>query len=188
MPKPDVSALAAAATDFDNELAVYARLGKLFLETPLSSVKHLERANGTLAEIAGCEERLQAAGQRLVAALASSRERQEQLANEVVAHVPALQARNQRLQELMKELDGVAGEVGNINNAIASQRGNGDSTKTPSADDARQLSETVLALSERAEQLAGSAREAEFEELAAQAHSLHQRLDAIGKKLQKAGG
>src|SRR5215813_10046750 len=117
MVKQD-KALAEAAAGFDEELAAYARLGDVFLKTPLSSVKHLERANTTLGEIAGCEERLQAAGQRLVAALASSRERQELLANEVVAHVPALQARNQRLQELMKELDGVAGEVGNINNAI----------------------------------------------------------------------
>ena len=33
-----------------------------------------------------------------------------------------------------------------------------------------------------------SAREAEFEEIATQAHSLHQRLQAIGKKLQKVGG
>jgi hypothetical protein len=45
----------------------------------------------------------------------------------------------------------------------------------------------ALALSARAEALAGTAREAEFEELATQAHSLHQRLQAIGKKLAKAG-
>src|SRR5688500_2994725 len=94
------SALADAAADFDKELAQYARLGKLFLETPMSSVKYLERANSTLAEIAQCEERLQTAGQTLVKALSASRDQQEQLAKAVVAHVPQLQARNQRLQEL----------------------------------------------------------------------------------------
>jgi hypothetical protein len=55
MAKQDPSVLADAASSFDAELATYARLGKLFLETPLSSVKHLERANHTLGEIAACE-------------------------------------------------------------------------------------------------------------------------------------
>jgi len=45
----------------------------------------------------------------------------------------------------------------------------------------------VFALSERAERLATTARESEFEELANQAHALYQRLVAVGKKLQSAG-
>ena len=184
----DPSPLADAAAAFDAELAAYARLGKLFLETPLSSVKHLERANTTLAEIAACEERLQTAGQRLVQALAAARDRQEQLAKEVVAHVPALQQRNKRLQELMTELGAVAQEVAGLNEVISQVKDNGDESAGPTQQDARDVSETVLALSARAQQLAGTAHEAEFEELATQAHSLHQRLLVIGKKLQKVGG
>ena len=53
MSKSD-SALVEAAAKFASELESYARLGDLFLKTPLSSVKHLERANQTLADIAGC--------------------------------------------------------------------------------------------------------------------------------------
>lgn len=188
MGKQDLSALAAAAAAFDAELAAYARLGKLFLETPLSSVKHLERANQTLAEIATCEERLQAAGQALVISLSGARERQEQLAKEVVAHVPALQARNQRLQQLMGELGGLASEVAGLNDVISRRAENGDANQPPTAAEARDVSAMILALSERAEQLAQTAREAELEELHAQAHALHQRLQAIGKKLQQAGG
>ena len=187
MARPE-TALAEAAAGFDEELSAYARLGELFLKTPLSSVKQLERANTTLAEIAACEERLQAAGQRMVQALSASRARQEQLAREVVAHVPAVQARNRRLNELMAELTAVAGEVGGINHALAGRRENGDATRPPSLEDARDISTTVLALSERAERLAATARDAEFEELATQAHALHQRLLAVGKKLQSAGG
>jgi methyl-accepting chemotaxis protein len=187
MAKHEPSALTEAATAFDGELATYARLGKLFLETPLSSVKHLERANQTLAEIAACEERLQAAGQALVIALTAARQRQEELAKDVVAHVPALQARNQRLQQLMGELGGLAGEVSGLNQHISRRSENGDATQPPTAEDARDVSATILALSERAEQLAHAARDAELEELHTQAHSLHQRLQAIGKKLQKAG-
>jgi len=187
MAKP-ASPLADAATAFDDELAAYARLGELFLKTPLSSVKHLERANTTLGEIAASEERLQAAGQRMVQALAAARAQQEQLANEVVAHVPAVQAKNRQLGELMAELTAVAGEVGGLNSVIAGHRENGDSTRPPGIEAARDVSAAVFALSERAERLAATARDAEFEELATQAHALHQRLQAIGKKLQKAGG
>ena len=187
MAKPD-TALADAAAGFDTELATYSRLGELFLKTPLSSVKQLERANGTLAEIVACEERLQAAGQRMVQALAAARAHQEQLATEVVAHVPLVQARNQRLNELMTELTAVAGEVGGLNNTLAGHRDNGDASKPPTADSARDVSTTVFALSDRAERLAVTAQEAEFEELATQAHALHQRLQAVGKKLQKAAG
>jgi hypothetical protein len=182
------TALAEAAAEFDTELAVYARLGELFLKTPLSSVKHLERANATLADIAACEERLQAAGQRMVQALSAARARQEQLAGEVVAHVPAVQGRNQRLNELMTELTAVAGEVGSLNHVISGHRDNGDATKAPTHEDARGVSATVFALSDRAERLSVTAHEAEFEELGIQAHALHQRLQAVGKKLQKAGG
>lgn len=184
----DSSPLADAAAEFDKELAIYARLGRLFIETPLSSVKFLERANGTLAEIAQCEERLQRAGQTLVQALSRSRDQQEQLAKDVVAHVPNLQARNQRLQQLMMEMGAVATEVAGLNDVIASKKDNGDASRSPTQADALDVSETVLALSSRAEALATSAREAEFEEVATQAHALHQRLQAIGKKLQQAGG
>lgn len=180
--------LADAAAGFDDELATYARLGELFIGTPVSSVKHLERANATLAEIAACEERLQAAGQRMVQALAAARARQEQLASEVVARVPVVQGRNQQLRQLMSELSAVAGEVGALNASMTVQRENGDPTRPPTADSARDVSTTLLALSERAAQLAAGARDAEFEELATQAHALYQRLEAIGKKLHKAAG
>ena len=106
----------------------------------------------------------------------------------MVAHVPVVQARNQRLNELMTELTAVAGEVGGLNHVIAAHRDNGDTTRPPTLEDVRDVSITVFALSERAARLATTAREAEFEELATQAHALHHRLQVIGKKLQKAGG
>jgi hypothetical protein len=187
MSKPD-SPLAAAATAFDDELAQYARLGELFLKTPLGSVKHLERANQLLGEIAQAEERLQVAGKELVMALGAARNRQEQLATEVVAHVPVLSARNAKLSELMAELGKIAGDVGDLNTLVTHPAGeNGDPSK-PTAAHALGVSERVLAMSARAAGLAKQANEAELEEVATQAHALHQRLEAIGKKLQKAGG
>lgn len=186
MPARPDSALAEAAAAFDAELSTYARLGKLFLETSLGSVKFLERANQALNDIAACEERLQAAGTVLAQALAGVRTRQEQLAKDVVAHVPALQARNQQLQALMADLGAVATEVQGLNAIIAAK--GGEAGELPTSTDAIDISQTVLGLSARAEGVAATARTAEFEEVATQAHALHQRLQVIGKKLQKAGG
>jgi hypothetical protein len=186
MAKQDTE-LAEAAASFDHELAAYTRLGELFVGAPVASVKQLERANTTLGEIAACEERLQAAGQRLAAALGAARAHQEQLARDVVARVPVVQDRNRQLQALMADLAGVATQVGALNTAIG-QRDNGDASQPTTADAARDISTTLLALSERASELSTAARDAEFEELATQAHALYQRLQAIGKKLHKAVG
>jgi DNA repair exonuclease SbcCD ATPase subunit len=185
MPKPDGTPLTDAAAAFDAELAVYARLGELFLKTPLTTLKHLERANQTLGDIADCEQRLQDAGKRLIEALSSSRQRQEALSNEVVAYAPTLQARNARLKELMLAMGELASDVAKLNALVMST--NGEPGHPPAADPG-EVSTAVLALSERAEQLANASREADFEELASQAHALHQRLKVIGAKLQKAAG
>ncbi len=185
MAKSD-STLVAAAAAFDEELAVYARLGELFLKTPLNTLKHLERANQTLGELADCEQRLQNAGKQLIEALSAARGKQEQLSQNVIDYAPTVQARNAKLRELMTSMGELAAAVSTINSAVAGK--NGDVADESQAPDPVDVSTRVLEMSDRADTLAGSCREADFEELAEQAHALHQRLKAIGTKLQKAGG
>jgi hypothetical protein len=185
MAKPAPSPLALAVATFDDELAAYARLAELFLKTPLDSVKHLERANTTLGEIAAIEERLQAAGQGLLQALSGARARQEQLSKDVVAHAPALGARNQQLRDLMDRMSALAADVAALH---ASVQQDGDVTGPAQTADPIAVSERVLALSGRAAELAHAAQEAALPEVATQAHALHQRLAAIGAKLQRAAG
>ena len=180
------SALVEAATQFAAELAIYARLGELFLKTPLNTLKHLERANQTLGEIADCEQRLSDAGKRLIDALTGARQKQEQLSQNVIAYAPTVQARNAKLRELMSAMAELAADVQAVNTLVMQR--NGDQEQDAAKPDPQDVSSKVLALSERAEQLAGSCREADFAELGEQAHSLHQRLKAIGTKLQKAAG
>jgi DNA repair exonuclease SbcCD ATPase subunit len=153
------------------------------LKTPLTTLKHLERANQTLGELADSEQKLQDAGKKLIEALSSARQKQEQLSQAVIAHAPTLQARNARLRELMNEMGALAQDVAGINTLVAAK--NGDQQAEP---DTGEVSAKVLELSERAAQLATTAREAEFPELDEQAHALHQRLKSVGQKLQKAGG
>jgi len=181
MPKPEQSPLLAAAAAFDEALAIYARLGQLFIKQPLDSVKHLERANQILGEIADCEQRLQDAGKDLITALSASRATQEDLAAEVVGHAPKVQERNQKLKELMTEMGQLATDAAQVSSQVVNKEG----AETPPPDPGA-VSESVLALSARAEALAATARDANFEEVATQAHSLHQRLKAIAQKLQRA--
>jgi uncharacterized coiled-coil protein SlyX len=180
------SPLVQAAAEFDEELAVYARLGELFLKTPLTTLKHLERANQTLGEIAECEQRLSDCGKRLIEALTGARQKQEQLSQSVVEYAPTVQARNVQLRELMTKMGELASDVQSVNTLVMGK--NGDQQKESDKPDPVEISTKVLALSERADQLAATAREADFAELAEQAHALHQRLKAIGTKLQKAAG
>ena len=184
MAKSD-SPLVIAATEFDEVLAVYSRLGELLLKTPLTTLKHLERSNQTLGELADSEQRLQDAGKKLIEALSAARQKQEQLSQAVIEYAPTLQARNARLRELMNEMGALATDVAGINTLVAGA--NGDQQEASQAD-AGEVSAKVLELSERAAKLATTARESEFPELDEQAHALHQRLKAVGQKLQKAGG
>ena len=184
MPK-DPSPLSEAATQFEAELAIYVRLAERFIKTPLNSLKHLERANQILGELAECEQRLQDGGKKLSVALSAARSRQEALAGQVVEHAPTLQARNAQLEDLMLQMGLLATDVAAINAKIAQQN---SSEGEPSKADPAELSGSLLDASSRAEKLAADAHAADFEELSQQAHALFQRLKAIGHKLQKAGG
>lgn len=181
------SPLVQAASEFDEALAVYSRLGDLFLKTPLTSLKHLERANQTLGELADCEQKLQDTGRKLIEALTAARQTQERLSQEVIAQAPMLKERNGQLRDLMTQMGALAADVQSVN-ALVSATNNGDPQKPAQAPDTGEVSAKVLELSQRAEALAGSAREVDFAELADQAHALHQRLKAIGTKLGKATG
>ena len=185
MPK-DSSPLTEAAAAFDAELVTYARLGELFLKTPLTSLKQLERANQLISEIADCEQRLQDAGKRLIEALTAARGKQESLSNQVVEHAPTVQSRNTQLRELMMQMGQLATDAAAINAKVMQPAGDG--TTPPAQPDMTDVSTSVLGIADRAQQLAGAAHDAQFEELSQQAHALFQRLKAIGQKLQKAGG
>jgi hypothetical protein len=186
MPKrPEPSPLIAAAQAFDDELQTYTRLAELFVKSPLTTTKHLDRINETLGEIAACEQRLGETGRKLVGALGAAREQQERLAAEVVGRLPAVKERNERLKGLMSELEVLGKETA----AISAESGNAprgeDGRLEVPAEAQRDLGTRILELAARAADVAAHAREAEFEELSNQAHALHQRLLAVGKKLQR---
>lgn len=183
--RTDESPLLVAAQAFDDELQSYTRLAELFIKSPLATTKHLDRINELLGEIAGCEQRLGETGRALVTALGSARQHQEQLAAGVVERLPAVRARNDQLRGLMSELEALGKEAAAISaesgDVPRDAHGNVDVPKAQALD----IGTRILELAARASDVAAHARDAEFEELSNQAHALHQRLLAVGKKLQR---
>src|SRR5688572_20324072 len=106
MPKRNAaeSELVAAAIAFDDQLTAYARLAELLLKTPLASARHLERVNQTIDEIAAVEGKLSATGGELARAIGAAHQRQQQLAEQMVAHLPEVTRRNQELRDIVTEL------------------------------------------------------------------------------------
>jgi hypothetical protein len=179
------SPLAEAAQAFEDELTRYAQLGEAFVRAQLATTKQLERANQAVDEIVAQEQRLGAAGQRLVAAVTEARQRQEALAQAVLDRLPEVRARNEAFRELLGELAAIGVETGELNEraAVISQGGAEAARHDPAS---RELATRMDALQARAGRLAERARDVAFEELASQAHALHQRLLAAWKKLDQA--
>lgn len=171
--KKHESALVDAALAFDEALQAHARATELFVRASLGSVKHIERANELLGEIAAAEEMLRERGATLGAAVAAARDQQQREAESVIARLPQLRERNEQLQQLLQAFQTLGGEAGAINAAAPST--------TPA-----ELAGAVAAMSDRAAALAVEARDQGFEELANQAHALHQKLAATARKLASA--
>ncbi len=178
------SLLAEAAQAFEDELGRYATLAETFVKSSLATTRQLERANEAIDEIVACEERLSQAGQQLIEAVASARKQQEGLAQAVIDRLPEIRERNAKLRELLTEMHAIGAATGALNDraAVISQDGPEAARKNPAS---RELATAMDELQERAEKLATAAREADFDELATQAHALHQRLLAAWKKLDK---
>jgi hypothetical protein len=183
--RPEATPLLAAAQAFDDELQRYARLAELFLKSPLTTTKHLDRINETLGEISASETRLGETGRALVEQLTAARLRQESLAKDVVERLPAVHARNDQLRGLMGELEQLGAETAKITTASGEVERDADGNPQVTVQAAQDLGTRILELAARAAEVATHAKDAEFDELARQAHALHQRLLAVGKKLQR---
>lgn len=167
------STLASAALAFDEQLQEYGRLAELLLRSSLASEKQLARANQTVEELGATEQRLEATGRALALAIGEARERQQALADQLVARLPAVQERNQQMRAVIDELSGLGKSLQGINDAVT---GGGAAV--------RDVEEQVAALADQALTLSGRANDDGFEELATQAHALHQQMLAVVRKLR----
>jgi hypothetical protein len=157
------STLVEAAQAFDEALETHARAGELFVRGSLSTTKQLERANELLGEIARSEALLAEHGAALAAAINAAHTRQQEVAQAIVDRIPAIKERNEQLQALLGTFQAIGAETSTLNATAA--------TAQPA---------DLIAT------LAADAHTAGFEELAREAHALHQRLAATARKLAAA--
>jgi ABC-type transporter Mla subunit MlaD len=183
--RPSASALLQAIEDFEAELVTYAQLSEAFQRAPLASTKQLERANETLGQIAASEQRLGACGQRLAQAVSEARDQQERLARATLERVPAVKQRMEDLRALLARFEALGQEAAALNATAGSLAKRSPDAENP-AEKARQLTDQMHALSQRAQELTTAARDADFEELANRAHALHQQLLSGYNKLKLA--
>jgi hypothetical protein len=167
------SPLVEAALAFDEALEAHARAGELFTRASLSTTRQLERAKERLGEIATAERLLGERGAALAAAINAAHTRQQETAQSIVDRIPAIKERNEQLQALLATFQAIGADAGSLNAAAAAARPG-------------ELVATLTAISDRAAALAAHAHQAGFEELAREAHSLHQRLAATARKLRGA--
>jgi len=174
------SPLLDAAGAFDDALHEYAHLSELFLRSPLSTAKQLERINEILGEIGGMEERLGATGKALAEQVTAARERQLGLAQQMIARLPEVKRRMEQLRDLLARFEELGVDAGSLNQTASAVGASRDPATTG------ELVTRMNALAERAAEVAGAAREADFEEIASKAHALHQQLVAACRKLESA--
>jgi hypothetical protein len=189
-PKKLTSPLMEAAQAFEDELVSYAHLSESFARAPLDSARHLERASDILGQIAASEHRLGECGRRLADAVTGARDDQERLAQRTIERVPTLKKRTAELAGLIKQLQELGAEAAGLNDTAAELSGKptqgGPASDADPKARARQLSEAIHGLSRRAQEVASAARENDFEDIARQAHALHQQLLAAHRKLHLA--
>lgn len=187
------SPLLAAAQAFEDELTSYAHLSESFARAPLDSAKHLERASELLGQIAASEQRLGECGRRLAEAVTGTRDDQERMAQRTIERVPVLKQRSADLAALLKQLQGLGQEAVGINETAAGLArkpapgtpAEAGATGGPSKDHVKQLSEAIHGLSRRAQEVAASAKQHDFEDIARQAHALHQQMLAAHRRLHQ---
>jgi chromosome segregation ATPase len=180
--------LVAAAEAFDETLQRFAALANGLRKGTLDSQRNLERAAETLKEVASCEEELQAHAQALMSALGSARDAQQAQAETVRVRALEIQSRSEDLARLMRGFEAIGRDAAALN-ASAQQLAARKRTPDEMVKDGEllagldELHERMTAVLGAGETLAGEARTADFDDLAAKVDSLRQQILAARNKI-----
>ena len=185
----DESDLVTTVMAFDAELQRFARACESAQKRPLDSQKNLERVGEALNEAREAERQLGPRAQAMMAALSAAREQQQAQAEAARLRVEEFNRRTQVFQELMERYRGIGEEAGALNELAQKFA----ETKREGAEglDANELragladfDARLLKVATDAQELASAGKEAEYEEVAREAHSLHQKLLAMRNKIK----
>ena len=186
--KSEEAPLVAAAEAFDETLQRFAALANGLRKGTLDSQRNLERAAETLKEVASCEEELQAHAQALMSALGRARDAQQAQAETVRVRALEIQSRSEDLSRLMRGFEAIGRDAAALN-ASAQLLAARKRTPDEMVKDGEllagldELHERMTAVLTAGETLAGEARTADFDDLAAKVDSLRQQILAARNKI-----
>ncbi|ABS26439.1 hypothetical protein [Anaeromyxobacter sp. Fw109-5] len=182
--KNEPSALVAAATALEEELARISSVAREAQRLPLDSQRNVERTAEKLAELGAVDERLGPLVQQLMGAVSALVQGQQEQAVALAARAEEVRARREVLRDLLARYAGLGRAAQELNAMVqafagGAQPGTGGA-EPPSFQAVR---ETMTRLIGDAEAVARVSVEQGFEDLSRQADGLRQSLQSARNKL-----
>lgn len=191
------SSLVAAAIAFDEELRRYAHTISEAQRRTIDSRKALDKVAQIIRDAADSNEQLMRRAQALIAAVNDAREQQEAQQRALLARAEDVKERTERFVALMGRYQEVEAEVKALLQ-LASQLLSAlspllalslEQRLHKAGEAARPLGELDARLEKvigSAQQIAAEAREANFQDVAREAHALHQSISSTRHKIAQA--
>ncbi len=166
------SELAEAAFALDHELHRFEELAEQAARVKLNTEKSLERATDALTRAAESQDRIHAQVQKLVAAVASARQKQEADAAALVERAREIAARRKEFAVLLQRMGGLGDAAREMQDLLRAGPGKIDEVIT-----------RMQQVAEEAADIARAATEGDMEDLARQADVLRQQVLAARNKV-----
>jgi hypothetical protein len=186
--KPVLSPLVSVAQTFEDELQHVEDLATQLERSSISSEKSLLRAGALLDDAGRTHDKLGTCLGELVAAIETTRGRQQAALERVLAETRRVQARNQEYRELMARFSALGARAREVNVPVSSVIARKDAGATP--DDllealgvVEQLTEAIVA---DAEGVVQAAKDGDWPEVARDAQALRQSMHAARNKVSLA--
>jgi hypothetical protein len=179
------SALASAATAFEDELQHFAAFAADLARAPLTSDKALVRAQKALEESSESQVRLAARLQDVIVAIDGARGKQEACMKQMLEAAERVRSRAQSFTALVERFAGLGQLARDINEpvrAVVARKAEGADPRELATGLEEVLLRTESLIAE-AESLAQDAKEANWPDVARQADSLKQQMQSARNRL-----
>jgi chromosome segregation ATPase len=186
-PPAKLESLQAAAAAIEEELARFEQLARAVTRLELNSEKSLTRAGRALVEAVECHERIVHKLKGLGAAVAQAQERQQVATQSIEASAREVQRRTAEFTELGTGLAALGEEAHAITillQDLSPTPGNDEATAPEFSTRLTHVIERMDQAVERARALHRRALQSDLQDVARQADSLSQKLDAARNRLK----
>jgi chromosome segregation ATPase len=166
------SELAEAAFALDHELRRFEELAEQAARVKLNTEKSLEKATDALTRAAESQDRIHAQVQKLVAAVATARQKQEADAAALVERAREIAGRRKEFAVLLQRMGGLGSAAREMQDLLRAGPGKIDEVMT-----------RMQQVAEEAADIARAAADGDMEDLARQADVLRQQVLAARNKV-----